>query len=121
MGGDNGQVFLGCRFPADPAYAATIALHATNIGVLLAKAGVHGRASVDFAATRHAGDRWKVHALEVNLRKGGTTHPYSTLRNLVPGRYDPASAPGSPTATSSLAPTRAPTTSATRHSSGRCR
>lgn len=89
VGGDNGQVFLGCRFPADPAYAATIAHHATNIGVLLAKAGVYGRASVDFAATRPAGGRWEVHALEVNLRKGGTTHPYSTLRNLVPGRYDP--------------------------------
>jgi hypothetical protein len=27
--------------------------------------------------------------LEVNLRKGGTTHPYTTLRHLVPGRYDP--------------------------------
>jgi hypothetical protein len=26
--------------------------------------------------------------LEVNLRKGGTTHPYTVLRNLVPGRYD---------------------------------
>ena len=31
---------------------------------------------------------WSVHALEVNLRKGGTTHPYAALRNLVPGRYD---------------------------------
>jgi hypothetical protein len=27
-------------------------------------------------------------ALEINLRKGGTTHPYACLRNLVPGRYD---------------------------------
>ena len=27
-------------------------------------------------------------ALEVNLRKGGTTHPFSALRSLVPGRYD---------------------------------
>lgn len=26
--------------------------------------------------------------LEVNLRKGGTIHPYSTLSNLVPGRCD---------------------------------
>ncbi|MEZ5166105.1 MAG: peptide ligase PGM1-related protein [Acidimicrobiales bacterium] len=28
--------------------------------------------------------------MEVNLRKGGTTHPYAALRNLVPGGYDPA-------------------------------
>jgi hypothetical protein len=25
----------------------------------------------------------------MNLRKGGTTHPYAALRNLVPGHYDP--------------------------------
>ena len=34
---------------------------------------------------------WSVTALEVNLRKGGTTHPFSALRNLVPGRYDAGS------------------------------
>jgi hypothetical protein len=32
-----------------------------------------------------------VFAIEVNLRKGGTTHPYTALRHLVPGRYDHAS------------------------------
>ena len=31
-----------------------------------------------------------MYAIEVNLRKGGTTHPYAALRNLVPGRYDTA-------------------------------
>ena len=25
IGGDNGQVYTGCRFPADPAYAAALA------------------------------------------------------------------------------------------------
>ena len=29
-----------------------------------------------------------MYALEINLRNGGTTHPYAVLRNLVPGRYD---------------------------------
>ena len=28
-------------------------------------------------------------ALEINLRKGGTTHPYVVLCHLVPGKYDP--------------------------------
>jgi hypothetical protein len=32
---------------------------------------------------------WSVFALEINLRKGGTTHPYAVLRNVVPGHYDP--------------------------------
>ena len=35
-----------------------------------------------------AAGRWHLHALEVNLRKGGTTHPYAVLRNVAPGRYD---------------------------------
>lgn len=47
-----------------------------------------GRVSVDFAAANDAAGRWSVYALEANLRKGGTTHPYAVLRNLVPGRYD---------------------------------
>ena len=29
--------------------------------------------------------------LEINLRKGGTTHPYAALRNIAPGRYDTGS------------------------------
>jgi hypothetical protein len=58
------------------------------VGDRLAARGVVGRASVDFAAALDARGAWSVHALEVNLRKGGTTHPYSALRNLVPGRYD---------------------------------
>jgi len=41
---------------------------------------------VDFAVSH--GVRWEVYALEINLRKGGTTHPFVVLRSLVPGRYD---------------------------------
>jgi len=50
--------------------------------------GALGRFSLDFAVTRDAAGHWNIYALEVNLRKGGTTHPYAALRNLVPGRYD---------------------------------
>jgi len=88
LGGESGQVFLGCRFPADPAYAGLLARNAAVIGAALAEAGARGRASVDFAAVRSAEGTWQVYALEVNLRKGGTTHPYAVLRNLVPGKYD---------------------------------
>ncbi len=42
-----------------------------------------GRASIDFAAARDA-DGWNVAALEINLRKGGTTPPIATLRNFNP-------------------------------------
>lgn len=94
VGGDNGQVFLGCRFPADPAYSARLGAYAASVGEVLAAEGCRGRVAVDFVATHAAADDdaggWDVRALEVNLRKGGTTHPYCVLRNLVPGRYDVA-------------------------------
>jgi PGM1 C-terminal domain len=99
LGGDDGQVYLGCRFPAEAAYAPELARAGLLIGARLAREGVVGRAAVDFVAARDgddttgtaatAGDgRWRLFAIEINLRKGGTTHPFSALRNLAPGRYD---------------------------------
>jgi|SRR5215469_11945889 len=88
LGGQTGQVYTGCRFPADPAYASDLAIYGTAIGKQLARLGAVGRFSADFAASCDERGRWELFALEVNLRKGGTTHPYAVLRNLVPGRYD---------------------------------
>ena len=88
LGGPGGQVYLGCRFPADPAYAPVLAEHAARIGERLAARGAIGRFSVDFVAAARGDGPWDVYAIEVNLRKGGTTHPYAALRNLVPGHYD---------------------------------
>jgi PGM1 C-terminal domain len=90
MGGTGGQVYMGCRFPADAVYAGELARHARAVGERLAAHGVIGRASIDFAAARDARGAWHLHALEVNLRKGGTTHPYAVLRNMAPGRYEEA-------------------------------
>ena len=89
LGGDGDQVYMGCRFPADPAYAARLGEYARMVGERLAPLGVVGRLAVDFAAARDERGCWDVYALEMNLRKGGTTHPYCALRNLVPGAYDP--------------------------------
>jgi hypothetical protein len=88
LGGEADQVYVGCRFPADPAYAGELAGHGRAIGERLAHRGVIGRLSVDFAAAGDGAGRWQLFALEVNLRKGGTTHPFIVLRHLVPGRYD---------------------------------
>ena len=90
LGGTSHQIYRGCHFPADAAYAATLATYAEAVGRLLAPRGVVGRLSVDFFAVRAAAGQWNLYALEINLRKGGTTHPYAALRNLVPGRYDPS-------------------------------
>jgi hypothetical protein len=90
LGGADSQVYMGCRFPADPSYAPQLAEYAIAIGKELAELGVVGRFSVDFVAAKDGASGWRIYALEMNLRKGGTTHPYATLRHLVPGTYDAA-------------------------------
>ena len=88
LGGPEGQTYLGCVFPANPAYATTISRDAAKIGARLAKEGVIGRLAVDFVATRNEDDEWETYAIEINLRKGGTTHPFLTLQFLTDGTYD---------------------------------
>jgi hypothetical protein len=89
LGGESGQIFLGSRFPADPAYAATISADALKVGERLAALGVIGRFALDFVVTRDGAGPWSSYAIEINLRKGGTTHGFLTLQFLTDGRYDP--------------------------------
>ncbi|HYN98898.1 MAG TPA: hypothetical protein VEU28_04420, partial [Actinomycetota bacterium] len=89
LGGPDGQVYQGCQFPADRAYAVKITEEAAKIGRRLAREGVVGRAAIDFVCVRtHAGE-WEAYAIELNLRQGGTTHPFLTLQFLTDGRYVP--------------------------------
>ncbi|MFQ5973953.1 MAG: peptide ligase PGM1-related protein, partial [Alphaproteobacteria bacterium] len=89
LGGPTGQLYAGCRFPADAAYAAAITGEALKIGDRLAREGVLGRFAVDFVAVRKSDGAWDAYAIELNLRKGGTTHPFLTLQFLTDGAYDP--------------------------------
>lgn len=88
LGGQSGQRYLGCVFPADPAYAAGIADSAMVIGRHLASIGVLGRFAVDYVVVQHDSGEWTPYAIELNLRKGGTTHPFLTLQFLTDGSYD---------------------------------
>ncbi len=88
LGGNAGQVFLGCRFPADPAYRLDIQCEGMKAAHLLRDRGVLGRFGVDFISVREAG-LWRHYAIEINLRKGGTTHPFIMLQFLTDGDYDP--------------------------------
>jgi hypothetical protein len=88
LGGPSGQAYLGCKFPASPDYAATIMAEAMKVGRRLMKEGVLGRFALDFVAVLNDRDQWEVYAIEINLRKGGTTHPFLTLQFLTNGRYD---------------------------------
>jgi hypothetical protein len=88
LGGASGQKYLGCVFPADPSYSRLISEPAMAVGRELADRGVLGRFAVDFVAVRDTEDDWTAYAIELNLRKGGTTHPFLTLQYLVGGAYD---------------------------------
>lgn len=90
LGGASGQSYLGCTFPAAPEYAKAITQHAETIGRVLADRGALGRFAIDFVVVRDSGGAWTPYAIELNLRKGGTTHPFLTLQFLTDGRYDPA-------------------------------
>src|SRR4051812_4771827 len=92
LGGASGQSYLGCVFPANPEYAPTITREAAKIGRRLAEEGVIGRFALDFVAVRDDAGEWQASAIEINLRKGGTTHPFLTLQFLTDGTYDPDAA-----------------------------
>ncbi|NOY24880.1 MAG: carboxylate-amine ligase [Oligoflexia bacterium] len=94
LGGPSGQVFLGCTFPADDAYRLALQDAGMAVAQVLASRGVMGRFATDFVSVPDKDPStgpvsWTHYAIEVNLRKGGTTHPYLTLRFLTDGAYDP--------------------------------
>ena len=87
---------------ADPAGRATSAAASRPISATPERSARHGRSSGHAwpargcwaaspstswsSATRQA--RGRTYAIELNLRKGGTTHPFLTLQFLTDGRYD---------------------------------
>ncbi|MBI4852232.1 MAG: ATP-grasp domain-containing protein [Acidobacteria bacterium] len=89
LGGLSGQVYLGCTFPANPSYRAKIQDYGEKIASILASKGVIGRFAVDFVLVQKEDD-WDYYAIEINLRKGGTTHPFLMMKFLTDGGYDPA-------------------------------
>lgn len=98
LGGPSGQVFEGCTFPADPAYRMEVQTAGVRVARALANHGAIGRFGIDFVSVPQPGQTgpdgapvYKHYAIEINLRKGGTTHPFLTLRFLTNGHYDPDS------------------------------
>ncbi len=94
LGGPDRQVYLGCSFPADEAYRLQLQELGLAVGRNLAQKGALERFGVDFVAVPHPSHtgktQWEVSAIEINLRKGGTTHPFMALKLLTNGRYDRA-------------------------------
>ncbi len=88
LGGPSGQVFQGATFPADPRYRLAIQAEAEKVAQVLADDGVIGRFAVDFIVVPRPDGQPELFAVEVNLRQGGTTHCFNTLKFITDGRYD---------------------------------
>jgi hypothetical protein len=87
LGGESGQVYIGAHFPASKDYAIDLGRIGMQIAEVLKKKGVLGRFAVDFISVKE-GKGWKHYPIEINLRKGGTTHPFLMLQFLTNGRYN---------------------------------
>ncbi len=87
LGGESGQVFIGATFPANTEYNKEIAIYGKMIAEELKKEDVLGRFAIDFLSVKQAG-KWNHYAIEINLRKGGTTHPFLMLQFLTEGEFN---------------------------------
>lgn len=92
LGGPDGQIFLGCSFPAAADYRLALQTMGLQIGQKLAEKGALERYGIDFIAVGQppgSPHPWKLYAIEINLRMGGTTHPFMALKMLTEGRFNP--------------------------------
>lgn len=86
LDGESGQVYIGANFPASSDYSVEIAELGKKVAQSMKQKGVLGRFSIDFLSVKEK-DKWKHYAVEINLRKGGTTHPFLLLQFLTDGIY----------------------------------
>ncbi|GAA1652833.1 peptide ligase PGM1-related protein [Nonomuraea maheshkhaliensis] len=89
LGGPNGQVYQGCTFPAAPEYRAEVGSSARRIAEALAGRGVVGLFGMDFFALK-ADAGYAALLCEINLRIGGTTHPFGAAVLTTGATYDEA-------------------------------
>lgn len=89
LGGPANNVYVGCRFPADPRYRRAIQDEARKVAAVLASEGVFGWFGIDFLVVPSEADgSWRVFLNEINLRLGGTTHPFWMARLATEATYD---------------------------------
>jgi hypothetical protein len=88
LGGATGQAFMGCRFPARAEYRRELHDCAARVARALRDRGVVSRFAIDFVTARDPGGDWRCYAIEINLRMGGTTHPFMALQFLTGGELE---------------------------------
>ena len=87
LGGESGQIYVGAQFPASDEYAVEIGRMGKKVSDALLEKGVLGRFAIDFISVKE-NNEWRHYPIEINLRKGGTTHPFLMLQFLTDGIYN---------------------------------
>ena len=85
LGGPDDQVYLGCRFPADERYRLRIQECGRRVARVLAARGVVGSFGIDFVTVPGEAEPYLT---EINLRMGGTTHPFLMAEFATGGAFD---------------------------------
>ncbi len=88
LGGPGGQVYLGCRYPADAAYRDWIIASTEAVGSVLVDAGVVGPFAIDYTVVDDGDGGPRCYLSEINLRVGGTTHPFGMARQVLGAQAD---------------------------------
>ncbi|MCK9893727.1 peptide ligase PGM1-related protein [Frankia sp. AgB32] len=71
--------YWGCRFPAEEGWRSSVLAATDRVGKTLADSGVRGTFGIDFVVAGDGG----LFAVEVNLRKVGTTHVVRYIEKVV--------------------------------------
>ncbi|WP_233507926.1 peptide ligase PGM1-related protein [Spongiactinospora gelatinilytica] len=88
FGGANSDVYQGCTFPARDLYRRQVGECARRVARVLAERGVVGLLGMDFFALKTDGGYGAL-LCEINLRFGGTTHPFGAALLTTGASYDP--------------------------------
>ncbi len=83
LGGPDGQVFLGCKFPAKEIYRSKLQEYGLRVGNYLASQNIRDHFSVDFVAvpikwalSQVDPIAYELFAVEINIRQGGVPYPF---------------------------------------------
>ncbi len=90
LSGPGGLVYEGCIFPANCEFRLELQDAGRRVGEVLRDQGLIGRFAIDFMSTYEKG-AWKHYAVDLNIRKGGTTAPYQWAKALTGAEFDEAS------------------------------
>ena len=76
---NQGMRFLGCKYPARKDYRKEIEILGEKAGHALLKNNIYGIFSADFLVVKKD-QEFSISLIELNIRKGGTTHPFWTCK-----------------------------------------